>query len=67
MDFNTKIDLFRDVISLIIKQCDPRRPKGASGGHFVSTSCAAKASEARLYIDISKTIHYIGIKYNNVE
>ena len=49
IDFNTKMDLFRDVISLIINQCDPRRPKGASGGHFVSASRAAQASEARLY------------------
>ena len=48
IDFNTKMDLFRDVISLIINQCDPRRPKGASGGHEVSVSRAAQASEARL-------------------
>ena len=27
-----------------------RRPKGASGGHKVSASRAAQASEARLYI-----------------
>ena len=67
IDFLTKIDICRDVISLIIKQCDPRRPKGSSGGHNVSTSRAAQASESRLYIDISKTIHYIGIKYFNVE
>ena len=50
IDFNTKMDIFRDVISLIINQCDPRRPKGASGGHEVSASRAAEASEARLYI-----------------
>ena len=31
--YNTKTDVFRDAISLIINQCDPRRPKGASGGH----------------------------------
>ena len=49
IDFNTKMDIFRDVISLIINQCDPRRPKGASGGHEVSASRAAQASEARLY------------------
>ena len=48
IDFNTKIDTFRDVISLIIIQCDPRRPKGASGGHKVSASRAAQASEASL-------------------
>ena len=29
IDFNTKIDICRDVISLIIKQCDPRRPDGS--------------------------------------
>ena len=48
IDFTTKMDIFRDVISLIINQCDPRRPKGASGGHEVSASRAAQASEARL-------------------
>ena len=47
---NTKMDIFRDVISLIINQCDPRRLKGASGRHKVSASSAAQASEARLYI-----------------
>ena len=46
IDFNTKMDIFRDVISLIINQCDPRRPKG------VSASRAAQASEARLFIYI---------------
>ena len=45
----TKIDIFRDVISLLINLCDPRRPKGTSGGHKVSASRAAQASEARLY------------------
>ena len=49
IDYNSKIDIFRDVISLIINQSDPRHPKGASGGHKVSASCAAQASEARLY------------------
>ena len=44
-----KIDIFRDAISLIINQCYSRRPKGASGGHKVSASRAAEASEARLY------------------
>ena len=47
IDFDTKMDIFRDVISLIINQCDPRRPKGASGGHKVSASRAAQACEAR--------------------
>ena len=32
IDFNAKMDIFRDVISLMINQYDPRRPKGASGG-----------------------------------
>ena len=48
IDFNTKIDIFRDAISLIINLCASRRPKGASGGHEVSTSRAAQASEACL-------------------
>ena len=48
IDYNSRTDVFRDVISLIINQCDPRRPKGSSGGHKVSVSRAAQASEARL-------------------
>ena len=50
IDFNTKMDIFRDVISLIINQYDPRRPKGTSGGYYVSVSRAAHGSEARLYV-----------------
>ena len=49
LDYNSRTDIFRDVISLINNQCDLRRPKGASGGHKVSASRAAQASEARLY------------------
>ena len=60
IDFNTKMDIFRDVISLIINQSDPRRPKGASGGHEVSASRAAQASEARLYIYIYSQTCYNG-------
>ena len=48
IDFKTKMGIFRNDISLIINQCDPRRPKGASGEHKVSASRAAQASEARL-------------------
>ena len=50
IDYNSRTDVFRDVIPVIINQCDPRRPKGASGGHKVSASRAAQASEARLYL-----------------
>ena len=49
IDYSIMTDIFRDVLSLIINQCDPRRPKGASGGHKVSASRAAHSSEARLY------------------
>ena len=48
--YHSRTDIFRDPISLIIHQCVPRRPKGASGGHKVSASRAAQASEAGLYI-----------------
>ena len=48
IDYNSRTDIFRDPISHIVNQCDPRRPKGASGGHKVSASRAAQASEARL-------------------
>ena len=39
IDFKTKMDIFRDDISLIINQCH--------GGHEVSASRAAQACEAR--------------------
>ena len=48
IDYNSKTDVFRDVIYLMIDQCKPRFRKGASGGHKVSVSRAAQASEARL-------------------
>ena len=48
IDFHSRTDIFIDAISLIINQCDSRLPKGASGGHKVSASRAAQASEARL-------------------
>ena len=49
IDSNSKTDVFRDVIYLIIiNQCEPSRLKDASSGHKVSTSLAAQASEARL-------------------
>ena len=47
-DYNSRTDAFRDAISLMINQCDPRRLKGASGGHKVSVSHASQASESRL-------------------
>ena len=40
--------MFRDVTSLIINQCEPRRTKSAYGGHKVSASRAAQSSDARL-------------------
>ena len=53
IDYHIRTEIFRDTISLVINQCDPRRPKGASGGHKVSASRAAHASEARLCIYIN--------------
>ena len=50
IDYHSRTDVFRVAISLIINQCAPRRSKGASGGHFVSASRAAQASEARLFL-----------------
>ena len=50
IDYSSRTDIFRDDISLIINQCDSKRPKGASGGHKVSASRAAQASEARLLL-----------------
>ena len=48
IDYHSRTYIFIDDISLIMNQCDSRRPKGASGGHKVSASRAAQASEARL-------------------
>ena len=58
IDYKSRTDVFRYVIFFIINQCDPRRPKGASGGHKVSASRAAQASEARLYIYKYKLIEF---------
>ena len=52
VDYNSRTYVFRDVISLMINQCDLRRPQGASCGHKVSASRAAQASKACLYIYI---------------
>ena len=49
IDYNSRTDVFRDIISLKINPCDHRRPQGASGGHKVSANRAAQASKARLY------------------
>ena len=48
IDYNSRTDVFRDVISLIINQCDPRHPQGAFGGHKVSASRKLQTSEASL-------------------
>ena len=44
IDYNSSTDVFRDVISLIIIQCDPRCPQDAYGGYKVSACRAAQAS-----------------------
>ena len=49
IDYNSRKDVFTDVISLRINQCDPRRPNCASGERIVSASRAAQANEAGLY------------------
>ena len=35
IDYNNRTDAFRDVISLLINQYEPRRLKGTSDGHSV--------------------------------
>ena len=45
IDYNSGTDVFKDVGSHIINQWWPQ----ASGGHKVTASPAAQASEARLY------------------
>ena len=61
IDYNSRTDIFRDVISLLMNQCDPRRPKGASGGHKLSASRAAQASlYIYIYIYIYSRLRLIG-------
>ena len=48
IDESSRTDVFREVFSHIINQSAPRRPQGASGGHKVSASRTAQASEACL-------------------
>ena len=50
IDINTKMAIFRDVIFHIINQCDPRRPKGASGGHKVSASRRSASKRSALVV-----------------
>ena len=49
IDFKTKMDIFRDGTSRLINQCHLQATEGSFGGHKVSASRAAQASEARLY------------------
>ena len=36
IDYNIRTDVFCNEISIIFNKCNPKRSKGASGGHFVS-------------------------------
>ena len=49
IDYNSWTDVFRDVVSLMINQCDPRSPKGVSGGHKVSPSRAAQVKRGCIH------------------
>ena len=54
IDYNSKTDVFRDVI---INQCEPRRPKGASDG-LKCPSAAQRKQAKRFYLDIKcENIH----------
>ena len=46
IDYNSRTGVFRDIISYIINQCDPKRPKGASGGHNVRLQRSASKRSA---------------------
>ena len=58
INYNSKTDVFRDVISLIITQCDSRRPKGASGGPKVPASRARKQGERACILLILYILYY---------
>ena len=55
INYNSKTDVFRDVVSLIINPFEPRCPKGASGGHFVSASRAVQASKRSALVYVITT------------
>ena len=63
IDYTSKTDVFRDVIYLILNQCEPRRPLGASGRHKVSASRTPQASEARLFSLI--VVYVLDIGYSD--
>ena len=48
IDYSSKTEVFRDIMCLIINQCESRRTKGGIRGHKVSANSAAQASEASL-------------------
>ena len=50
IDYNSKTDVFRDVIYVLFTQCELRRPMDASGGSEVYVCRAALAFDARLYM-----------------
>ena len=56
---NSKTAVFRDIIYLIIYQCDPRHPECASGGHKVSPSRTAQVCKAAVFIYIFKRCEII--------
>ena len=55
INYNSRTDLFRDVISLIINQCDPRRTQSVR-----QPRCASKRSELVVIIhQIVKVVNFI--------
>ena len=51
IDYSIMTDVFRDVLSFIINQCDPRRSKGSSGGYEVPPAAQHKqAKRACIYM-----------------
>ena len=59
IDCNSRTYVFSDVIYLIINQCEPRRLQGVSGGHKVSASRAAQASEVRLLFKPRRLVFFL--------
>ena len=56
IDYISRTDVFRDVLSFIINQCDPRRPQGASGGHIIRQPRNASKRSALIIV---KCRHFI--------
>ena len=50
IDYNSKTNVFRDVVYLIINECESRRLKDASGGRSIRQLRSASSQTALVFI-----------------